>query len=51
MPWSAEEAVRKLWSEIDTNVTNGEMMRFLRGHLQEAFDAGQRSANQNDHTS
>lgn len=40
IPWSADEAVRQMWAELDKNVTNGEMMSFYRRHLQAAFDAG-----------
>lgn len=40
MEWSVDSAMRKMWSELDNNVTNGEMMLFFKTHLQAAFDAG-----------
>jgi len=40
MPWSADTAMRQMWSELDKGVSNGEMMEFFKRHLQAAFDAG-----------
>lgn len=40
IPWSADEASRQMWAELDKSATNGEMMSFYRRHLQAAFDAG-----------
>lgn len=39
MNWSAEDALNRMWSEMDANVTNGEMRAFLKRHLQAAHDA------------
>lgn len=40
LPWSEYDACHRMWSELDKNVTNGEMMAFYRRHLRLAFDAG-----------
>lgn len=39
MNWSAEDALNGMWSEMDANVTNGEMRAFFKRHLQAAHDA------------
>lgn len=40
MPWSADAAMRQMWSELDQNVTNGEMMQFFKRHLEDAYLSG-----------
>ncbi len=43
MPWSAEIAMLDMWREmVDKNVTNGEMQKFFKKHLQLSYDAGSR---------
>jgi hypothetical protein len=44
MLWSAEIATLDMWREMDRNVTNGEMQKFFKRHLQMAYEAGAREA-------
>lgn len=48
MQWSANQAMLQMWSEMDQSVSSGEMMRFFQRHLQAAYDAGRRDAEQED---
>jgi hypothetical protein len=40
LPWTADSAMRDMWSGLDKNASNGEVQSYFRKHLQAAYDAG-----------
>lgn len=45
MEWSADAAMREMWSQLPNaaQTSNGDMMLFFKAHLQMAFDAGRQA--------